>query len=231
MLEANVCESCPNSREPTRAKIRIAIADDHPIFRDGLCRLLLLEEDFEVVGQVEDGLHVSAVLQQCDPDILLLDLNMPGLSGLATLQILQAARRRTRVILLTASDNQREFIQALKLGSRGIVMKQAATEVLIDSIRRVHAGEIWLDSDTTAAVIRRLVTNEAAPPPKPSPAVQSESAHSRLSPREGEIVSLVPRASRTGKWPKRCSSASRRSRTTCTTFSTNSRFPTVWNWH
>jgi DNA-binding NarL/FixJ family response regulator len=156
-----------------------------------------LEEDLEVVGQVEDGLQVSQVLQQCDPDILLLDLNMPGLSGLGTLQILQAARSRARVILLTASDNQREFLQALKLGSCGIVQKQAATELLIDSIRQVHAGEIWIDSDTTTAVIRRLMANEEAPPlpqmppQTPSPAVQSERAHSPLSPREGEIASLV----------------------------------------
>src|SRR5450755_3526754 len=111
---------------PSKSKIRIVIADDHPIFRDGLCRLLSLEEDFEVVGQVEDGLHVSEVLQQCDPDILLLDLNMPGLSGMDALQRLHAASSRTRVILLTASDNQHEFVHALKLGSCGIVQKQAA---------------------------------------------------------------------------------------------------------
>ena len=193
MLETNVSESYPNSRVPAKAKIRIAIADDHPIFRDGLCRLLSLEEDFDVVGQVEDGLHVSEVLQQCDPDILLLDLNMPGLSGLAALQRLQAASSRTRVILLTASDNQLEFVQALKLGSCGIVRKQAATELLIDSIRRVHAGEIWLDSHTTASVIRRFVANEEAPPPPqmPSPAIPRKRERSPLSQREGEIVTLV----------------------------------------
>jgi DNA-binding NarL/FixJ family response regulator len=193
MLETNVSKSCPHSRVPTKAKIRIVIADDHPIFRDGLCRLLSLEEDFEVVGQVEDGLHVSEVLQQCDPDILLLDLNMPGLSGLAALQRLQAASSRTRVILLTASDNQHEFVQALKLGSCGIVQKQTATELLIDSVRRVHAGEIWLDSDTTAAVMRRFVANEEAPPPPqmPSTAVPRERERSPLSLREGEIVSFV----------------------------------------
>src|SRR5713101_1974928 len=99
MFETIMSVSCPKARVPTKAKIRIAIADDHPIFRDGLCRLLSLEEDFDVVGQVEDGLHVSEVLQQCDPDILLLDLNMPGLSGLAALQRLQAVSSRTRVIL------------------------------------------------------------------------------------------------------------------------------------
>ena len=97
MLESNVNESCPNSAGPIKAKIRIAIADDHPIFRDGLHRLLSLEKDFDVVAQVEDGLHVSEVLQQSDPDILLLDLNMPGLSGLAALQRLHAGSRTARV--------------------------------------------------------------------------------------------------------------------------------------
>jgi two-component system, NarL family, nitrate/nitrite response regulator NarL len=191
MLESKV-SACPNSTAPTKARIRIAVADDHPIFRDGLCRLLSLEKDFEVVGQVEDGLHVSEVLQQCDPDILLLDLNMPGLSGLAALQRLQAASSRTRVIVLTASDNQHEFVQALKLGCCGIVQKQTATELLIDSIRRVHAGEIWLDSDTTASVISRFVANEEAHPPQmPSPADPRERDRAQLSPREAEIVSLV----------------------------------------
>jgi DNA-binding NarL/FixJ family response regulator len=192
MPEAKVSESCPNSSVPAKARIRIAIADDHPIFRDGLRSLLSLEEDFDVVGQVEDGLHVSEVLQQCDPDILLLDLNMPGLSGLAALQRLQSANSRTRVILLTASDNQHEFVQALKLGCCGIVPKQTSTELLIDSIRRVHAGEIWLDSDTTASVIRGFVAHEEAHAPQmPSPADPGDRERALLSRREDEIVSLV----------------------------------------
>src|SRR5215469_1169504 len=70
----------------SKSKIRIVVADDHPIFRDGLCRLLALEEDFEVVAQASDGRQVIDVLQQHEPDILLLDLKMPGLDGLATLQ-------------------------------------------------------------------------------------------------------------------------------------------------
>jgi DNA-binding NarL/FixJ family response regulator len=136
---------------------------------------------------------VSELLQQYDPDILLLDLNMPGLNGLAALKRLQAASSRTRVILLTASDNQDEFVQALRLGSCGIVQKQTATESLIDSIRRVHAGEFWLDSQTTGAFVRRLVANEKPPPQPqmPSPAVPRERERSPLSLRECEIVSLV----------------------------------------
>src|ERR1035441_7880864 len=98
-----------------KTRIRIVVADDHPIFRDGLCKLLALEEDFQVVAQAQDGGQVLDVLQQFEPDILLLDLKMPGLDGLATLRRLQAAKNRTRVIVLTASDDKNEFVQAMKL--------------------------------------------------------------------------------------------------------------------
>ena len=177
---------------PARPKIRIVVADDHPIFRDGLCRLLALEEDFEVVAQAQDGRQVLDVLQQHEPDILLLDLKMPGLDGLATLQRLQASKNKTRVIVLTASDDKNEFVQAMKLGTSGIVLKQTATELLIKSIRKVHAGEIWLDSHTTAAVIRQFVANDEAPaPPMPSTTPTRERERSPLSQREREIVALV----------------------------------------
>src|SRR5437660_9974838 len=80
---------------PVKSKIRIVVADDHPIFRDGLCRLLALEEDFEVVAQAQDGRQALDVLQQHEPDILLLDLKLPGLDGLATLRRLQIAKYKT----------------------------------------------------------------------------------------------------------------------------------------
>jgi DNA-binding NarL/FixJ family response regulator len=179
---------------PSKPKIRIVVADDHPIFRDGLCRLLALEEDFEVVAQAQDGRQVLDVLQQHEPDILLLDLKMPGLDGLATLQRLQIAKNKTRVIVLTASDDKNEFVQAMKLGTSGIVLKQTATELLIKSIRKVHAGEIWLDSHTTAAVIRQFVANDEAQPSVHSlvpPPPTRERERSPLSQREREIVALV----------------------------------------
>jgi len=118
---------------------------------------------------------------------------MPGLDGLATLQRLQAAKNKTRVIVLTASDDKNEFVQAMKLGTSGIVLKQTATELLIKSIRKVHAGEIWLDSHTTAAVIRQFVANDEppAPPPMPAAAAPRERERSPLSQREREIVALV----------------------------------------
>jgi two-component system, NarL family, nitrate/nitrite response regulator NarL len=178
-----------------KPKIRIVIADDHPIFRDGLCKLLALEEDFEVVAQASDGRQVLDIIQQVEPDILLLDLKMPGLDGLATLQRLQSSKSKTRVIVLTASDDKNEFVQAMKLGTSGIVLKQTATELLIKSIRKVHAGEIWLDSHTTAEVIRRFVSADEVPsgpaPSAPSSSSPRERERSPLSQREREIVALV----------------------------------------
>src|SRR5215471_16035551 len=183
----------PTALESSKSKIRIVVADDHPIFRDGLCKLLALEEDFDVVAQASDGRQVLEVLQQLEPDILLLDLKMPGLDGLATLQRLQAMKNKTRVIVLTASDDKNEFVQAMKLGTSGIVLKQTATELLIKSIRKVHAGEIWLDSHTTAAVIRQFVANEepAAPPIQQQAPPPRDRERSPLSQREREIVALV----------------------------------------
>jgi len=179
-----------------KPKIRIVVADDHPIFRDGLCKLLALEDDFEVVAQAQDGRQVLEVLQQLEPDILLLDLRMPGLDGLATLQRLQAVKHKTRIIVLTASDDKNEFVQAMKLGTSGIVLKQTATELLIKSIRKVHAGEIWLDSLTTQAVIRQLASSDEPAPAAPSvgpplTAPLRDRERSPLSQREREIVSLV----------------------------------------
>jgi DNA-binding NarL/FixJ family response regulator len=173
------------------SKIRIVVADDHPIFRDGLCKLLALEDDFEVVAQASDGRQVIDVLQQYEPDILLLDLKMPGLDGLGTLQRLQNAKNKTRVIVLTASDDKNEFVQAMKLGTSGIVLKQTATDMLIKSIRKVHGGEIWLDSSTTAAVIRQFVANDEPSAPAPSAAPSRDRERSPLSQREREIVALV----------------------------------------
>jgi DNA-binding NarL/FixJ family response regulator len=166
--------------------IRIVIADDHPIFRDGLRKLLVLEEDFRVVAEARDGKEVLEVLDEYQPDILLLDLKMPGLDGLTALQKLQNARTKTKVIVLTASEDKNQFVQAMKFGTCGIVLKQTATDLLIKSIRKVHAGEIWLDSHTTAAVMRQFSS-----PLDSAPLGSRDRERSPLSQREREIVVLV----------------------------------------
>ncbi len=146
--------------EKKKATVRIVIADDHPIVRDGLKKLLQLEDDFEIVGEAGDGHEVLERVQALDPDVLLLDLRMPNLDGLAALQALQQTNKRTRVIVLTASEDKNEFVQAMKLGCSGIVLKQTAPDLIVKSIRKVNSGEIWLDSHTTAAVMRQFSTGQ-----------------------------------------------------------------------
>jgi len=179
----------PDAQEKKKTTVRIVIADDHPIVRDGLKKLLLLEDDFEVVGEAGDGREVLSKVQEVDPDVLLLDLRMPNLDGLAALQALQQTNKRTRVIVLTASEDKNEFVQAMKLGCSGIVLKQTAPELIVKSIRKVNSGEIWLDSHTTAAVMRQFSTNLDGSSSQGSNGKGRE--RSPLSTREREIVALV----------------------------------------
>lgn len=186
--EVRVEDSAPKVK-----MIRVAIADDHPIVRDGLKRLLAFEADFEVIGEAGDGRAVIELVQQTDPDVLLLDLKMPHLDGLQALQTLQQTNRRTRVIILTASEDKNEFVHAMKLGCSGIVLKQTAPELIVKSIRKVNAGEIWLDSHTTAAVMRQFAS-PSAPGDSAAPAgggTTKQRERSPLSTREREIVALV----------------------------------------
>ncbi len=168
--------------------IRIVIADDHPIFRDGLKRILALESDFQVVADAGDGDEALRAVEEHRPDILLLDLNMPRSHGLGILEKLQDSKTGTRVIVLTASEDKNEFVQAMKLGANGIVLKQSATELLLKSIRKVHGGEIWLDSHMTAAVMRHFATGD-----EPGGTLPGARGRGRtpLSNREREIVALV----------------------------------------
>jgi len=127
--------------------IRIVIADDHPILRDGLRRLLEAQQDLQVVGEATNGQEAIQLVRACNPDILLLDLAMPLMRGIEALRILSQEQSQARVILLTAELHPLEAKQALRMGARGVVMKEAAPELLLRSIRCVHAGEYWLDTE------------------------------------------------------------------------------------
>jgi len=185
---ANAEETTGYQVETTKRSIRILIADDHPIVRDGLKKLLALEDDFDIVGEAGDGREVLERVQELDPDVLLLDLRMPNLDGLSALQALQTTNKRVKVIVLTASEDKNEFVQAMKLGCSGIVLKQTAPELIVKSIRKVHAGEIWLDSHTTAAVMRQFST---AADGTVTSTGKGGRERNPLSAREREIVALV----------------------------------------
>jgi DNA-binding NarL/FixJ family response regulator len=130
------------------------------------------------------------VLEQFDevrPDVLLLDLKMPDIDGLEVLQRLRPIKGNTKILILTASEDKNEWVQAMKLECSGIVVKQTTPELIVKSIRKVHEGEIWLDSHTTAAVMRQF----AAPDDSGAAAVPRGRTRVPLSAREREIVALV----------------------------------------
>jgi DNA-binding NarL/FixJ family response regulator len=173
--------------QETARKIRVVIADDHPIVREGLRKLLTLEDDIDVVGEAADGRDLVERFDELQPDVILLDLRMPNLDGLGALQTLTHMGSKAKVIVLTASEDKNEFVQAMKLGCSGIVLKQTSAELIVKSIRKVHAGEIWLDSHTTAAVMRQF----ASPLETAVPGQAKVRERSPLSTREREIVALV----------------------------------------
>ena len=122
--------------------IRILLADDHPIFRDGLRRLLEAEPDLKVIGEACDGAEAVKMARQLKPDILLLDLAMPRMPGLEALREMSAgpANSSVRVILLTAAAEKKQIVEALQLGARGVVLKDSATQLLLKSIHTVMSG-------------------------------------------------------------------------------------------
>src|SRR5438128_2279578 len=136
--------------------IRVLIADDHPIFRDGLRRLLEAEAGYVVVGEAKDGAEAVTLASRLKPDIVLLDVAMPRVTGLAALEELGKLSDTTKVILLTAAIERADIVAALQLGARGVIMKEVATELLFKGIRRVMEGQYWVGREGVADLVETL---------------------------------------------------------------------------
>jgi two-component system, NarL family, nitrate/nitrite response regulator NarL len=165
---------------------KILIADDHPIFRDGLRRLLESERGFKVVGEACDGFEAVDFVRKLKPEILLLDLAMPRRHGLEALrEISNSHAGPVRVILLTAAAEREQIVEALQLGARGVVLKDCGTEILMKSIRSVLAGEYWVGREPVSNLmvyLRGLMDSSTK---------ISRQRRFGLTPRELDIVSAV----------------------------------------
>jgi two-component system nitrate/nitrite response regulator NarL len=149
-----------------QGRIRILMADDHPMFRQGLRALLETNEDFDIIGEATNGAEAVAMTQQSLPDVLLLDVSMPGLTGFDVLRQITGLES-VRTIMLTAAITKSDIVQALQLGARGVVWKDVGAEILCKSIRCVMNEQLWVSRETVSHLVDTLRT---------MPAQRSESA-------------------------------------------------------
>lgn len=158
--------------------IRILLADDHPVVRDGLVAILSTQPDFEVVGEAGNGRSAIQLVQEQQPDLILLDLEMPEMDGVETLQALRAANPDVKVIVFTAFDTDERILTAVQAGAQGYLLKGVPRQELFNAIRVVNSGGSLLQP-VVASKLLRQVSQEPEPP--------TES----LTPRELEVLQLL----------------------------------------
>jgi DNA-binding NarL/FixJ family response regulator len=169
------------------------LADDHPIVLDGLETLFRLEPDFEVAARCVNGDETVVAVRRHRPDVLVLDIHMPRKDGLAVLRDLQHDKLPTKVVLLAAVLEEDEVLEAMRLGVRGMVLKELAPQMVVQCVRKVHAGEQWLEKHAVSRVVDSLLRREAG----------EREAANVLTPREIEMVGMVARGLRNKEMSKR----------------------------
>lgn len=166
--------------------IGLALAYDHPIVLDGLDQLFSLEKDFRVLARCTKGEEALQAVRTHRPDILVLAIRMPGMDGLEVLRQMKRARLPTRVVVLTAALDEDEVMEAITLGVNGVVLKEMAPQLLVQGVRKVHAGERWLEKESVGRALEKLLRREAG----------ARQLAGILTPREVEIVRNVARGLR-----------------------------------
>lgn len=163
--------------------IRVVIADDHPLLREGLRRILEFEEGIQVVAEVGDGQGAINIARSNQFDILLMDLNMPGVNGLEACRVIRRERPDIGILVLTVDDSDEKIFQVLQLGVAGYLLKDVIPKTLVDSIRKVYIGEPILAPSVTGKLLGQLA-NPGAP-----------KNNYGLSNREMEILKYVVKGS------------------------------------
>jgi len=160
--------------------VRLVLADDHPIVLDGLKQVLSLELDFEILATAKDGDETLEAIRQHHPDIVILDIRMPGKDGLAVIRELVRDGLQAKLIVLTAAE-QDEVFEAIRLGVHGVVLKDMAPKLLVHCIREVHAGRRWLEKSYATHAVEKLLQREAG----------AKDVARALTPRELQIAQMT----------------------------------------
>jgi DNA-binding NarL/FixJ family response regulator len=167
--------------------IRLVLADDHPFILDALEGLFRLEEDIEVVARCIDGAQAIEAVTRHEPDLLILDMRMPGADGLAVMRALRDMGSRTRVVLLTGAVADWELVECLRLGVRGVVLKEMAPAKLVQCVRTVYGGDVWVEKQSITQAVDLMLRREAG----------GRELVAHLTRREIEIVQLAAAGLRT----------------------------------
>ena len=161
--------------------IRLVLADDHHLILDGLEQLFRVTPDFEVVERCVSGDEALRAVERHRPDVLVLDIRMPGMNGLEVVREIRARSFATRVVILTAALDESELLGAMRLGVGGVVLKEMAPRLLVQCIRKVNAGERWVENRSMREALERMLHREAG----------AQDAAGLLTPREIELVRMV----------------------------------------
>jgi DNA-binding NarL/FixJ family response regulator len=159
--------------------IRLLVADDHPMLREGLVAVLGTQPDFDVVGEAADGSEVVRLAERLRPDVILLDLEMPQVDGVAALERLRDAGSEARAIVFTAYDTDERILRSLRAGARGYLLKGASRAEIFDAIRTIHSGGSLLGPAVTSRLLERIEHGDER---KDDP-----------TPRELEVLTLLAR--------------------------------------
>jgi NarL family two-component system response regulator LiaR len=165
--------------------IRVLVADDHAIVRKGICALLATEEGIEVVGEAADGQRAIEQVERLKPDVVLMDLVMPGVDGLAATRRINAGWPETRILVLTSFAGVDKIMPAIKAGALGYLLKDSDPEVLVDSIRQVYCGNSSLHPSVARALLQEVA--------HPSDQATSNRLTEALTEREAEVLQFVAR--------------------------------------
>lgn len=161
--------------------ISLVVADDHPLILDGMENLFRLEEDFQLMARCKDGIEAMQAVRQHRPDIVILDIRMPGKDGLTIAREILAEKLPTRVVILTAELEGDQLLEAVRSGVRGIVLKEMAPQLLVQCVRKVHAGEQWIERRSTSLNLEKILRREAA----------AREIEALITPREINILKMV----------------------------------------